>query len=102
MFIHYISKYGLTKLTKEIYSKLESKNKKDLPYNDRFVTHYYFKYLAKSLCSHWEFGSKCAITYKECLSYKKGVFFFIYVCYFFISFFQIHILNIDIYFFSCN
>ena len=73
MFIHYISKYGLTKFTKDIYSKLKYKNKKDLPYNDRFLTHYYFKYLVKSPCSHWKFGSKRAITYKECLSYKKGV-----------------------------
>ena len=89
MFIHYISKYGLTKFTKEIYTQLKSKSMKNLPYNDRFVTRYYFKYLAKSPCTHWKIGSKRAITYKECISYKKGVYFF---------FFQLQILTKGIYF----
>ena len=44
------------------------KKKRELPYNDKYVTRYYFKYLSKSNCSQWKTGNKRAITYKECMS----------------------------------
>ena len=68
-FAHYISLYGVNKFTSYIYNRFHIK-KKDLAYNDKYVTRYYFKYLSKPPCSHWKIRNKRTITYKECISYK--------------------------------
>ena len=67
LFIHSISHLGLKDFTKFLYGRFVFK-KRELPYNDKYVTRYYFKYLSKSNCSQWKTGNKRAITYKECMS----------------------------------
>ena len=67
LFIHSISHLGLKDFTKFLYNRFTFK-KRELTYNDKYVTRYYFKYLSKSNCSQWKTGDKRAITYKECIS----------------------------------
>ena len=70
-FVHYLSYYGLEKYKILFQNQLTRRN---LTQNDRFVTTYYFKHvLKKTSCSPWKMkqGYKRAITYKECLSYKR-------------------------------
>ena len=67
LFIHSISHLGLKDFTKFLYNRFTFK-KRELTYNDKYVTRCYFKYLSKSNCSQWKTGDKRAITYKECIS----------------------------------
>ena len=73
LFIHYTTHYGLDNFIQYIH-QFHSKNA--LSYNDKYVTRYYFKFLAKSKnCLEWKTKGKKAITYKECLSFL-GMYFF--------------------------
>ena len=75
LFVHYTFLFGLNKFTSFLYSRFHLK-KRDLSYNDTYVTRHYFKYLSKSPCPHWKTGNKRAITYKECISHVGMYFFF--------------------------
>ena len=55
LFIHSISHLGLKDFTKFLYNRFTFK-KRELMYNDKYVTRYYFKYLSKSNCSQWKTG----------------------------------------------
>ena len=69
MFVHYVSLYGIENFSSFLFNKFHynKKHKKTLALNDVYVTRYFFKYLSKIPCSHWKYGNKRAIKYKECL-----------------------------------
>ena len=70
-FIHYISHFGLEKY--KFFFRHTFSTKK-LPPNDKVVTSYFFnRIVKKNLCSQWKknTGDKHAITYKECLKYRR-------------------------------
>ena len=71
-FTHYISHFGLKKY-KYFFQNYFSTRKLFL--NDKLVTCYFFKnIIKKKSCSQWKMnkkGNKHAITYSECVKYKR-------------------------------
>ena len=70
-FIHYVSYYKLDKFISYYNIKFTSRN---LRQNDALVTSYYFKHLSNArTCTFWKPSGKFkrAITYAECVKYKR-------------------------------
>ena len=71
-FTHYTSHFGIEKYKSFFQNNFSSKK---LFLNDKLVTTYFFnRVVKKKNCASWKKykrGNKQAITYKECLSYKR-------------------------------